>query len=136
MTPVELAASVYAHEPCARTFREDLEAHLLNGHVFSAPDFFVMGRVVDSQADGKFIVDPWVRFDEGDAWLVYLAAGDLRAMWRLLPFPKEFIGWERSNVLRFWRFESLQKRLCTRTTSPMTLEARIFTGGLLAPMDA
>jgi hypothetical protein len=102
MTAVELAASVYEREPCARTFQEDVEAHLLNGYVFSTPHFFVMGRVVLSSAAREDIVDPWVRFDTGDAWLVYLMAGDMRRALAMLPHDLPRIGWERENVLRFW----------------------------------
>ncbi len=102
MTPVELAAAVYLHEPCVRTFREDLEAHLLNGYVFSTPEFFAMGRVVRSDAPAEEVVDPWVRFEEGDAWMAYLMAGDLGRALAAVPFGLPRIGWERGNVLRFW----------------------------------
>lgn len=104
---MELAAAVYTQEPCVRTFREDLEAHLLNGYVFSTPGSFVMGRPVCSMAAREDIVNPWVRFDkaESDAWLVYLMAGDLAEAVRLLPYPLPRVGWERGNVLRFWPAE-------------------------------
>ena len=135
MTPVELAASVYAHEPCARTFREDLEAHLLNGWVFSTPEFFVMGRLVHKDAHPLEIVNPWHMFpaDQCNAWLVYLAAGDLSKMWPVMPAVKKWVGWERGNVLRWWRFESLEKRFtsaapCSIVSPPMT--ARISSAAL------
>ena len=38
MLPAEKAAAVYAQEPCAQSFREDLEAHLLISYVFSTPE--------------------------------------------------------------------------------------------------
>lgn len=106
MTPVERAAAVYQREPCARTFREDLEAHLLNGYVLSTPATFVMGRLVQRDAPPELIVDPWHRFETGDCWLVYLAAGDiLREARRWMPWPVPWLAWERSNRLRFWRTE-------------------------------
>ncbi len=104
MTPVERAAAVYQREPCARTFREDLEAHLLNGYVFSTPETFVMGRLVQHDADPDLIVNPWHRFETGDCWLVYLAAGDIiREARRWMPWPVPWLAWERGNRLRFWR---------------------------------
>lgn len=111
MTPVELAAAVYTQEPCVRTFREDLEAHLLNGYVFSTPGSFVMGRPVCSSAPRGDIVNPWVRFEkaESDAWLVYLMAGDVAEAVGLLPYPLPRMGWERGNVLRFWLTERFLK---------------------------
>ena len=102
MTQVEVAAAVYQHEACPRSFQEDLEAHLLNGYVFSTPEFFVMGRVVDSAAAPAEIVNPWVSFRHGDAWLIYLLAGSIGKALERLPYELPRIGWERGNVLRFW----------------------------------
>lgn len=114
MTPVEQAAAVYQREPCARTFREDLEAHLLNGYVFSTPTVFVMGRLVQRDAEPALIVDPWHRFEDGDCWLVYLAAGNLAEIPRFIPSPKKYVAWERENSLRV-HLSTQVIRLCTRS---------------------
>jgi hypothetical protein len=130
LSPYEQAARVYELEPCARPFVEDLEAHLFNGYVFNTPDLFVMGRAVDSSAEQSAIVNPWHTFarEQCDAWLVYLAAGDLRQLITLFPYPLPKIGFERINKLRFYRFQEFTatiSRLCTITkTSPA---ARIST---------
>ena len=115
MTPVWMAAAVYEAEPCARSFREDLEAHLQNGYVFSTPTAFVMGRPVDSGADPAQIVDPWHGFNpaECDAWLVYLAAGNIADVLRQEPFQLTFFMWERKNVLRRFHAKTV-KRLCSQ----------------------
>jgi hypothetical protein len=115
VTPAEQAAAVYDREPCARTFREDLEAHLLNGYVFSTPSAFAMGRPVRSSADPAQIVNPWHSFnrEECDAWQVYLAAGDISSVIHLEPFPLTFYFWERNNVLRIFLSKTV-KRLCLR----------------------
>lgn len=63
MTPVEQAAAVYLSEPCARTFREDLELHLLNGVVYSTPTAFIMARYVARDWPALSVVDP----DQTDA---------------------------------------------------------------------
>lgn len=108
MTPVEQAAAVYSREWCASSFREDLEAHLLGGYVHSTPAAFVMARPVCSTADEGLILDPWHSFDpaECDAWLVWLAAGDLAAMLQFLPYELPRIGWQKRNRLRWYGVQS------------------------------
>lgn len=132
MTPVWMAAAVYEAEPCARSFREDLEAHLQNGYVFSTPTAFVMGRPVDSGADPAQIVDPWHGFDlpQCDAWLVYLAAGNIADVIRQEPFQLTFFMWERKNVLRRFHAKTV-KRLC----SQFSLSRPSFCGRHTAPLN-
>ena len=132
MTPVWMAAAVYEAEPCARSFREDLEAHLQNGYVFSTPTAFVMGRPVDSGADPAAIVDPLHGFDpeDCDAWLVYLAAGSIADVLRQEPFPLTFYLWERKNVLRRFHAKTV-KRLC----SHFALSRPSFSGRVTHPQN-
>lgn len=101
-SPFELAADVYAREPCANTFQCDLAAHLLYGYVFSAPELFIMGRPVEKNAPEHLILDPAHPFDSPDAWLIWLAAGDLSAFPRCLPYPLGFFGLQRHNILRWY----------------------------------
>lgn len=110
MTPAQQAAAVYRREECARTFQEDLEAHMLNGYVFNTPTFFMMGRPVARLADPKLIVNPWHKFEREacDCWLVYLYAGDLREWLRYVPYRLPWVGFERGNVLRFHRFARIR----------------------------
>ena len=119
MSPAEQAAAVYEREPCARTFEEDLEAHLLHGWVVSTPQFFVMARPVDSAAQPACIVNPWHRFppEACDTWHIYLAAGDLRAALAWLPHPLPKIAFERRNILRYYRLESLAQLIARRHVS-------------------
>jgi len=111
MTPVEQAKAVYDREECARSFREDFEAHLLGGYVTSTPEYFAMARPVIRAADAADIVNPWVTFDreDCDAWLIYLAAGDLAQLIAAPPFHLPWIGWERDNVLRWRDLTRLQR---------------------------
>lgn len=110
-TPVEAAAAVYEREVCARSFREDLEAHLLHGYVFSTPDFFVMLRPVDSAASYAQVTDPWVTFppERWDAWWIYLMAGDMKKARAYFPFILPKIGFERTNKLRYHGFQFLER---------------------------
>lgn len=104
MMPVEKAAEVYSREKCARTFREDLEAHLLNGFVFSRPDFFIMGRPVIKSADPALIIDPTHHFpsSECDCWHIYLFAGNMVRAWAIMPWALPWFSFERKNELRFY----------------------------------
>lgn len=111
MTPVEKAAAVYEREPCARTFKEDLEAHLLHGYVFSTPEFFLMGRPVIRGAIYSLIVNPWHVFDDPDCWHVYLFAGDLSKVYAAIPYPLPFISFERKNKLRVFPVEQIRKKM-------------------------
>lgn len=111
MKPIDRAAQVYGREWCARTFEEDLQLHFRYGYVVSTPRVFAMGRAVDSEARGGLVVNPVVRFDKPDAWLVYLMAGDLREALRFLPYRLPKIGFERKNILRFYGFEDFTSRI-------------------------
>lgn len=109
--PVIEARRVYNREKCARSFEADLEAHLMLGFVFSTPSVFVMGRPVLSTALPAEILDPWHIWprEHADCWHVWLAAGRLSEMWGHLPYILPFVSFERDNVLRLHRFESLRK---------------------------
>jgi hypothetical protein len=109
MHPAQQAANVYEHEPCERTFAEDVEAHLLCGYVISRPDLFVLFRAVDSRADPSDIVNPWVTFDleNCDCWMIYLAAGDMQSIADVLPHELPLVGYERNNVLFFRSSEKI-----------------------------
>jgi hypothetical protein len=111
MTPYEEAKAVWAKERCVRTFEEDLHWHLLNGYVFSRPDFFIMGRHVNSKAGPELIVNPSWLFDpaECDCWMIYLMAGDCGAAFGILPFNLPLVCFERRNELRFAPLESFRR---------------------------
>lgn len=111
MMPVEQAAKVYETEPCARTFKEDLEAHLLNGFVFSRPDFFIMGRPVIKAASYEEITDPWHKFPsaECDCWHIHLMAGNCARAWVIMPWELPWFAWERKNELRFYPVSAIRR---------------------------
>ena len=111
MSPVQRAKNVYFWEPCVRTFQEDLELHLINGYVFSTPEFFIMGRGVKRDAPQDQIVDPSYCFprEEQDCWHVYLMSGDVRKVWDILPYSLPFISFERKNELRFYKSEDINR---------------------------
>jgi hypothetical protein len=110
MTPVEQAAAVYQKEPCARSFAEDLEAHLINGHVHSTPDVFFMARKVRSGADYFDIINPYVKHDNPDCWMVWLYAGNLKRAFELVDVQLPFVAFEKRNRLKFYTLDVIYKR--------------------------
>lgn len=100
MNAFTTAAEVYRREPCARTLREDLEAHLVHGWVFSTPELFLMGRVVRHDWPEDRILDPWDTDEAGDCWHVWLCSGDILEALAMMPFPLPWVSYQRRNVLR------------------------------------
>lgn len=104
-----------------RTFREDLEAHMFTGYVFSTPEMFLMGRAVRSTADPQDISNPWKYFprDEQDCWLVHAYAdlggnsrwGLVKKLLRWMPYELPLIAWGRSrdNVIRVFPLRKFQQ---------------------------
>lgn len=110
---MERVAALYEGTVCARSFREDLEAHLLNGYVFSTPEFFVMGRAVWSGGATEEIRNPWHVFpvERRDAWLIYVFSGNVNTCLQFFPYPLRYVAWERNgkNGLRFLALEKFLK---------------------------
>ena len=97
LNPAEQAAALCRAR--GGDFREELEAYLLHGYVFSTPDLFLMGRAMPRSADAS---DLWVSYpvEECDAWFVWLGVGDALRLLELMPFPLPWIGWARQG--RAW----------------------------------
>ncbi len=116
MTPIEKAAAVYESEPCARPFREDLEAHLLHGLVFNTRESFIMARYVSKDWSPQDIVNPWINHKDGsqlNCIHIYLASGDIT---EFFTFPHQSVKWvsfERNNRLKFYHYLPLKSR-CTK----------------------
>jgi hypothetical protein len=130
MKPIELAAAVYQQEDCARSFREDLEAHLLNGFVYSTPDAFLMGRPVRRDANPEDIVNPWVNFTDPDCWHCYLFSGSLHHTMSMPPFKLPWVSYERKNRLRFYRWSDIERQ-CTRYQSSRSSLGCTHTSSIL-----
>jgi hypothetical protein len=101
--PLARALGVYESEPCARSFEEDLWHHLMHGYVVSTPEAFAMVRIVWRHWPLDVLRQPWHADEQGDAWLIWLLAGDMSVAARWLPVPKPWIGFERKNKMRFYR---------------------------------
>lgn len=114
MTPAQTAAATRPE------FDSELAAHLAHGFVISTPDAFLMGRPVSSDAPHGLLADPFHRFPAADcdAWMVWLAAGDLRAIWRMVPYRLPWIAWaRREGPLKWFSFDSVSNRLARQEFS-------------------
>jgi hypothetical protein len=107
MTPAEIIAAKYAAR--GECFRDVLAAHLVNGYVFSGPDYFVMGRAVGGNDS-----DLWLDFnhvfhvEQCDAWFISAMAGNVGAALRLIPYPLPYLVYQRRGK---WR----RRKVMTRT---------------------
>jgi len=118
MRPVQEAAAVYEREACARSFKEDLEAHLLNGIVVSTPDLFLMARPVCHAATREEIVNPWCNsFRHLDMWHLYLYAGDMMSAFKQAPHKLPLVSWEKRNGLRVYSWDAIYSA-CAKRSSP------------------
>lgn len=117
-TPLELAEEIYEKEWCERTFPQDLCLHLRYGWVLSSPSFFMMGRPVLHTAPESLILNPTYRFNAPDAWLVWVAAGPHpRDLYRHMPFPLPYLGWQKRNRLRWYPTRAFQGWECSAANS-------------------
>jgi hypothetical protein len=113
---------VYDHESCRRTFREDLEAHLLHGLVISTSTFFMMGRYISTDMTEQMVCDPWCNDLGGrtaNLFHLYLMAGDIK---EIFTYPLREVPWvsfERGNVLRIHSYSKLKKR-CAKISTETT----------------
>lgn len=116
MKPIDQARVIYEREWCANPFEVDLQLHLSNGFVFSTPDFFIMGRPVPRGAYFGQIVNPAVVFapELCDCWHVHVLAGNASKAWSILPYPLQWLGYQRNNELRFFPMADMQ-RILTRS---------------------
>jgi hypothetical protein len=123
MTPVQRAAAVYSREDCARSFKEDVEAHLLHGWVISTPEVFLLARKVDHAAPQDQIINPWFNSweKEPDSWHLYLFSGSLMSAFKCAPYPLEYVSYERTNDLRIYKYDVIHRK-CARFSSSFSTD--------------
>lgn len=102
MTIYARAREVYASEPCARTFDEDLDLHLQYGSVYCTQSTMLWWRPVLRSWSYRDLTDPSVVAQEPDCWWIHLAVGDLCETTKLFSAVLPWIGYERTNVPRFF----------------------------------
>jgi len=121
MKPIEIAKELHVTETGPRTFRNDVEAHLLNGIVFSTSTAFIMARYVCRAWPASAIVNPWqndLTCAPLDCLHIYLAAGNISEFWTFPHQPVTWISFERRNILRFHPYDTLKRRCNTNSQAP------------------
>ena len=89
--PIDLIREEYRLHPREESFQVYLDWHIENGFVFSAPQFFIMGRAIkvyDEEAKTLHGIDNfavWERHEE-NAWYVHGMAGYVSKSWEVLPY--------------------------------------------------
>lgn len=112
MTPFEQLAAQYGQHGIS--LHQYVRLHLKSGFVFSTPEYFVMGRPVPRTVDPSLIRNPNVTFtrEQSDAWWIHGMAGDMGELIRIMPWPLEWIGFERFDEFpRFYKLERLLNRV-------------------------
>lgn len=117
ITPYQQIEDRYRAHPQQEPFVNYVVHHHRHGFVFSRPDLFVMGRAVVRHAPTEAIRDCRVLFqrESADCWHIFAAAGDMRRMWQVAPWPLPWFCWSRLHdplsELQFYESSRLH-RLC------------------------
>lgn len=69
----EVAARLYARTFGDGCFEDMIFKHLHRGHVFSGPDFLLVGRPVMSNWPEEMLLDALTTPENPDAWFIYFA---------------------------------------------------------------
>lgn len=116
MTPYEQIKVKYEAAPHDRPWGWWLEWHAVHGFIFSTPDYFVMGRPIQTSFDFHDLA--LAAREQANAWYIFAFSGDLSQVWSILPFPLGWIAFERirdgKRELTTVKSESL-RRLCVST---------------------
>jgi len=114
MTPAERAAALIRVD--GGNFVDELEAHLLNGCVFSTTRAFLMARPVPRRAD---VLDAWQTWptEQCDAWYVWMGVGRIEELLALMPYPLPWLGWTRIGRRRAETLWVLTARLRRRASA-------------------
>ena len=107
---LEQALALYSKEGCTRTFEDDLAAFIHTGRVHITPTCILLAKAVPSSVTYHEPWDTW----EGhtcDAWLIWLAAGDLAEFFQYAPYELPWLLWARRNRLRKWPYATARRHI-------------------------
>jgi hypothetical protein len=90
VSPLEQIERKYAEKGV--DFYEPLARNMARGFVYSTPSFFVMGC------------------PDGDSWFLEAFAGDMAAVWAIMPYALPYVSFERfDGERRRYRLDVLQR---------------------------
>ncbi len=92
--------------------------HHMHGFVFSTPEYFVMGRPVNSRAGYELITGQYL-FERAvcDCWHVFVAAGSITKAFGILPYDLPLMSYERCNDLRVIPLAVMRRIIANHATS-------------------
>lgn len=111
MTPFTRAAQWHLTHCPEHPLAPILEAHLQKGYVFNTPELFIMARRVLLAWDEDRLLDPWDHAPHGNSWHIWLYAGDIKAIAKLIPYPLPYITFHRAGKLKTYPMKKLMPRL-------------------------
>ncbi len=116
MTALLQALTLYEGQD--RTFRDDLEAFMQTGRVYITPTAVLFAKAVPREVDHHL---PWDLWEESqcDAWLIWLAAGDLSEFFRYAPHPLPWLCWARRGKLRWWPWDRAYGHIMQENLAPV-----------------
>jgi hypothetical protein len=100
-------------------FHEVLAEHLRRGVVVCLPDAFVMARRVNVRDSDESHLSPLESREDGDCWMVWLAAGRIRSLLELLDLrPARWISYQRRDCMRLCRVntETIRRHVLAKSS--------------------
>ena len=107
---LQQALALYAKEDCTRTFEEDLTAFIHTGRVHITPTCILLAKAVPSTREYHEPWDTW-QPHECDAWLIWLAAGELTEFFQYAPYELPWLLWARRDRLRKWPYHLARRHI-------------------------
>lgn len=129
LSPAYMAQRVYEdyvrdnpREEGYMTFSQLCDGYFLNGYVVSTPNYFILARPVNKEADPLDIINPVIPFprEEWNAWYIAAMAGDPSLCWTFYPFELDYVGYQRvtDEIESRW-FKTSQIRRITKIVKIM-----------------
>jgi len=114
MTPFTRAAQWHLTHCPDHPLAPIVEAHFQNGYVFNTPDLFILARQISIDWTDEEILDPWQSDPQGSVWHVWLYAGDMKAIAKLIPYKLPYITFHRAGKLKTYSMKEIMKHLKKR----------------------
>ena len=111
MTPFHRAAQWHLTHCPDHPLAPIVEAHFQNGYVFNTPELFIMARQVSYEWPDEEILDPWQSDPQGSVWHVWLYAGDMKAITKLIPYDLPYITFHRRGNLKLYTMREFNRFL-------------------------
>ncbi len=113
MTPRMRTLIAYlSQRPHEYTFDDVEMQHLAQGYCVSTPEYYICARPVTK--GHPEMANPFAEFalEDCDCWFVWMAGGDLRLLWTILPHDLPWTAFYRHNTqrIRYYETEELHRR--------------------------